>query len=346
MIKALIINPDKPVRTYLNELIAIEKQFEAIDSLMHFWQTPPENISLDIILTEVFFDNTDPIFYITKIKKHFPDSILIVLTKQKIQKGSTTAIDLLTAGASSYFSLPEVIPAVDSDFSRILLIKIHSQLKKNNVKGYFSTFPNETAAHSNTIANSIHAIGIGASTGGPEAVLKLLKGINRLNIPIYIVQHMPPVFTGNFAQRLNRETGFNCYEATHKQKVQRGCVYLAPGDFHMSIQNSHSRTEILLNKEPPVNSCRPAVDVLFKSLTQFYHKHLLAIVLTGMGKDGLEGARQIRNNHGSVIVQDKMSSVVWGMPGLIANEQLANFVLPLDEIAPEVNRILERNHAK
>jgi two-component system chemotaxis response regulator CheB len=179
----------------------------------------------------------------------------------------------------------------------------------------------------------VEILAIGSSTGGPDALTVVLQAMpSDLSVPIVITQHMPPVFTKMFAERLNRNTRVTVVEAEDGMTLEPGTVYIAPGDRHLVLQRRGTATRTQLSTAPPENSCRPAVDVMFRSVSELYGPSAYAAVLTGMGQDGREGARVLRKAGAEVLVQDEATSVVWGMPGAVASAGLADLVLPLDQI--------------
>ncbi len=183
----------------------------------------------------------------------------------------------------------------------------------------------------------IDVLAIGSSTGGPDALQKLLEPFPKnLSVPVVIVQHMPASFTKRLAERLNDISNIRIVEAKEGDTLEKGTAYLAPGDYHMVLKRSASEPLLGLNQDPPENSCRPAVDVLFRSVANLYGANTLAVVLTGMGKDGLKGCEEVRRVGGQVMVQDKSTSVVWGMPGQVAQSGLAHKVLPLKQLTDEI----------
>jgi two-component system chemotaxis response regulator CheB len=166
---------------------------------------------------------------------------------------------------------------------------------------------------------------------------------------VVIVQHMPELFTRVFAERLNRRCRLCVREAAEGEPVRAGTIYIARGNWHMEVQAAArvgSPATLHLNQGPLENHCRPAVDALFRSVAGVYGAGVLAVVLTGMGSDGLIGCRTIRDHGGSVLAQDEATSTVWGMPGAVANAGLAHNVLPLNELAPEILRIAGRTHSE
>jgi two-component system chemotaxis response regulator CheB len=189
------------------------------------------------------------------------------------------------------------------------------------------------------LSGRVDAVVIGVSTGGPNALAELLPLLPAdFPVPILIVQHMPPIFTRMLAERLERLCALPVVEATAGLAVRGGHVYLAPGDLHLVLKRAAGAVATEVNADRPENSCRPSVDVLFRSAADVYGGNVLAIVLTGMGQDGLAGATILHEQGASVLVQDEESSVVWGMPGYVARAGIAEAVLPLARIATEMVR--------
>jgi two-component system chemotaxis response regulator CheB len=183
-------------------------------------------------------------------------------------------------------------------------------------------------------------LAIGASTGGPDALTDLVPRFPPdFPVPILIVQHMPPVFTKLFSERLATKAQIPVAEGSPGQALTAAQAWMAPGDFHMAVERDGDAVRIVTHQQPAENSCRPAADVLFRSVAAVYGPRALAVVLTGMGQDGLRGCHQIRAAGGHVLAQDEGSSVVWGMPGIIVRAGIADQILPLDKLASE---ILER----
>jgi two-component system chemotaxis response regulator CheB len=182
---------------------------------------------------------------------------------------------------------------------------------------------------------------IGASTGGPQALNAVLAAIGSAidKAPVLIAQHMPPTFTTVLAEHLARASGRPAAEAKHGEPVRAGRIYLAPGGFHMRVSRRDGDAVIVLDDGPRINSCKPAVDALFDSAAATWGQWNLGLVLTGMGSDGARGAAQLVAAGAHVIVQDESTSIVWGMPGSVAQAGLASAVLPLSQIGPRVLRL-------
>jgi two-component system chemotaxis response regulator CheB len=188
------------------------------------------------------------------------------------------------------------------------------------------------------------AVVIGVSTGGPTALAEIVPMFPAgFPLPILIVQHMPPMFTRLLAERLQAKTSHKVSEACEGMTVERGHILIAPGDRHLTVGHQGGRIVVRLNQEPPENSCRPAADVLFRSAAETYGAGCIGVVLTGMGRDGLRGAEQLKARGAYVVAQDEATSVVWGMPGFIARSGLADAVLPLTAVVPEILRQVGAN---
>jgi two-component system chemotaxis response regulator CheB len=186
-------------------------------------------------------------------------------------------------------------------------------------------------------------VAIGASTGGPQALATLLQALTPHldSVPVLLVLHMPADFTGLIAQHLHMVTGRICEPATHGQVALPGRIYVAPGQTHLRAKRAGDCIRLEHHEGAPENFCRPAVDVLFRSVAECWGPAALGLVLTGMGVDGVAGSRAIVEAGGSIIAQDEASSAVWGMPGAVVRGKLAAAVLSIDDIAPFVGQMLE-----
>jgi two-component system chemotaxis response regulator CheB len=191
------------------------------------------------------------------------------------------------------------------------------------------------------------ALLIGSSTGGPQALMALVTDLGPLidRFPVLITQHMPPTFTTILAEHLARSSRKPAHEAIDGEPVKPGRIYLAPGGKHMRVARNGADTVIALDDGPAVNFCKPAVDPLFTSAIDIWHGAILAVILTGMGSDGMRGGKDIVAAGGSVIAQDEASSVVWGMPGAAAHAGICSAILPLNQIASKVSRLFAGDRA-
>ncbi|MBD7916338.1 chemotaxis protein CheB [Clostridium sp. Sa3CUN1] len=191
----------------------------------------------------------------------------------------------------------------------------------------------------NALKNSKDIILIGASTGGPNAIEKIITEFDKeLNAAVLIVQHMPSGFTKTFAERLNRRCELEVLEAEDKIKIEKNKIYIAPGGYHMIVKE---KDIIEINKEDPIWGVRPAVDKLFISAAPIYNNRILSVILTGMGKDGAEGTAVVKKNNGTTIAQDENSSVIYGMPKSAYETGCVDYVLPLKDIASKIKSLIK-----
>jgi two-component system, chemotaxis family, protein-glutamate methylesterase/glutaminase len=192
------------------------------------------------------------------------------------------------------------------------------------------------------IPSTIDIVALGVSTGGPNALQAVIPQLPaNLPVPIVVVQHMPPLFTASLAERLARDSKIKVVEAQEGMILAPGTMYLAPGGKHMVLQKVENRIKTHLIDTPPVNSCRPSVDVLFQSVEELYGGKVLSVILTGMGSDGANAVASLRAKGAYSLVQDEATSVVWGMPGAVANAGNADEILPLPSIAGKITQILQ-----
>ncbi|MCC9600504.1 chemotaxis response regulator protein-glutamate methylesterase [Stieleria sp. JC731] len=340
--------------------------FEAengLDAVKNVTRVKPDVIIMDVEMP--IMDGVDAVREIRKLSRSVP----IIMFSSLTSRGAEASLDAIEAGASDFATKPvgaghitkamasvrrDLIPKVLQWSRRGALeqpvpFKYEPRPSENSspaVSNGAATQPSAApgaakASFSSRTSNAISAIGVGVSTGGPQALAKLLTGLPKdLPVPVLIVQHMPPVFTGLLADRLASQTGHQVREATDGDELKPGTVLLAPGDYHMRVSSDKTNFCVRLDQGPAENSCRPAVDPLFTSIAESYGDHGLGIILTGMGQDGAFGAKRLRECGGLVFAQDQESSVVWGMPGQVVKAGLANKVFSIDQMADEVTRLV------
>jgi two-component system chemotaxis response regulator CheB len=278
------------------------------------------------------------------------------------QRGAKVTIEALACGASDYVAKPADQSGREQairTLSKDLLPKIHALAGRSPAQAPLQSPRTAFASAARpvmplplpvlpalSIASVPTAVVIGVSTGGPAALDLLLPALPAsFPLPILIVQHMPEVFTRLFAERLNDRCALRVCEAQEGAPVQPGTIHIARGGWHLEVTvaaRPGAPPTLHLNQDLPENHCRPAADVLFRSAPRVYGAGVLAVVLTGMGADGLAGCRIIRSKGGIVLAQDQATSTVWGMPGAVAQAGLAHKILPLAAIAPEIVRLAGR----
>jgi two-component system chemotaxis response regulator CheB len=184
-------------------------------------------------------------------------------------------------------------------------------------------------------------LAIGSSTGGPQALFTLVQNLGAtLSVPVVLTQHMPRTFTPILAEHISKLGMLPCAEARHGEKLEAGHIYLAPGDRHLLVERGATGLQAKLTEDPQENFCRPSVDPMLRSAAAACDGRVLVAMLTGMGHDGLAGTRRVIEAGGTAIAQDEATSVVWGMPGAVAQAGLCHAVLPLAEIAPKLRALL------
>ncbi len=316
-------------------------------ALSKLLQVAPDLVTLDIEMPGI-----NGIETLRELRKTHP-RLPVVMFSTLTERGAAATLDALTAGASDYVckpanigSVPEVMETVRAQ----LVPKIKGLCRASR-----SSRPAPAAATRPAVLPSrggatppgrIDLIAIGSSTGGPDALTSVLPQLPAdLPVPIVLTQHMPPVFTRLFAQRLDSKCRLRVKEAEEGDAVEPGLVLIAPGDRHLELRQTGSGVRVRLSDAPPENFCRPAVDVMFRSAAAAYGENVLGVVLTGMGSDGARGAEVLRRASAEVVVQDQESSVVWGMPGAVIAAGQAQRVLPLRSVAAELALAAARGRA-
>jgi two-component system, chemotaxis family, protein-glutamate methylesterase/glutaminase len=300
-----------------------------------------ERVPADIAVLDIEMPEMDGLTAIPLLLKRQP-SLKILMASTLTRHNAEIALKALALGAADYVPKPtasrEMLGA--TPFNQELLFKIHhlGGLPSGGAPGPGARMP-EIASSGQAPARP-RAIAVGSSTGGPQALLRVLRDAGPLRQPVFLTQHMPPTFTTLLAQNIARDCRVEAREAVDGEAVAAGRVYVAPGNHHMVVHGaSPGLVSIALNQEPPENFCRPAVDPMLRSLVACYGSALLVVILTGMGHDGLEGCRAVVAAGGAVLAQDQASSVVWGMPGAVAHAGLCSAVLPLERIGPRLREI-------
>jgi two-component system chemotaxis response regulator CheB len=300
----------------------------------------PDIVTLDIEMPEM--DGLTTIREIRKTHKKLP---VIMFSTLSVAGGAAT-LEALSSGASDYVTKPANVGSVRESMASVkeqLIPRIRALTGRRAAAPAHAAGAGAGAARPVVTVTParppqrVDILAVGCSTGGPEALTAVLTRMPAdLPVPVVVVQHMPPVFTRLFAERLDRASKLQVLEATDGLTLQPGHVYIAPGDRHLEVVRVGAQTRTRLHEGPPECFCRPAVDVLFRSVAAAYKGSALGLVLTGMGQDGKRGTEVLRDGGSRVLVQDEATSVVWGMPGAVATAGLADAVLPLEEIGSAV----------
>jgi two-component system chemotaxis response regulator CheB len=338
-IRVLVVDDSVVVRKFLSDTLSADPALEVAGSapdgriaLAKIPQLRPDLITLDVAMPVM--DGLETLAEIRKLYPKLPVIMFSVLTGS----GAAVTLNALALGASDYAAKPGNTGSPEAAVERIrtdLIPKIKALCTPSKIKAALSLKPRARARRT----HPIEIVAIGASTGGPNALALLFPSIPKdFPVPIVTVQHMPPIFTRLLAERLSTRSQIAVEEGREGATLQCGHAWIAPGNFHMTVKRNLTSAWLELDQEAPEHSCRPAVDVLFRSVAAAYGPGALGVVMTGMGSDGVIGSRHIRAAGGEVIVQDEASSVVWGMPGLTYAAGQADGVYPLDQLGPEIAR--------
>jgi two-component system, chemotaxis family, protein-glutamate methylesterase/glutaminase len=310
----------------------------------------------DIVLLDLDMPELDGIGTLPHLLKKRPQMSVIVVSTLT-QRNADISLKCLSLGAVDCLPKPESSREVTTSagFRGELIAKLQGLAASRHRKpGAQAAWPRSEAiprptpvARLRPAAVAPRCLLIGASTGGPRAVMQVIAGLGLAlqRVPVLIVQHMPPIFTSVFAEQLRAHSGVMALEPQQGEKLVPGQIYVAPGGRHMGLARGEAQPTIRLDDSPPVNFCRPAVDVLFRDAAAVFGASALAVVLTGMGSDGTHGAQALVEAGAGVIVQDEATSIVWGMPGSIAKAGLAQDILPLERIAPALKAALTGSRA-
>lgn len=352
-IRVLIVDDSVVIRRLVTHALQEDPSLEIVGTapngsigLARIPQLNPDVITLDVEMPEM-----NGLEMLKELRRTYKD-VRVIMFSTLTERGASATMEALSLGADDYVTKASNEGSLDRSMTSLrgdLIPKIKQ----------FFLLEGETAvppagaplAAARPVTNARpqasssrplvppEVVCIGISTGGPTALGAIIPTIPAdFPLPILIVQHMPPMFTRLLAERLQANTKLKVEEATEGALVEPGKILIAPGDHHMRVRKTSLRIIVTLDQEPPENSCRPAVDVLFRSVEETYGGAAIAAVLTGMGYDGLRGAEVLKAHGACVIAQDEASSVVWGMPGAVANAGLADAVVPLGEVVPEILR--------
>lgn len=355
--RILIVDDSAVMRSLLRAVVCAEEGLEVAGTAADGESalSAIESLHPDLILLDVEMPVMDGLATLRQMRAR-GYRMPVIMCSSLTQRGAQVTIEALACGAADYVTKPagqasreaatralalDLIPRI-----RALTSRPQSQPLLPSAARSPLALPMPAAHKPQPVSSAPVVLAIGVSTGGPAALDLLLPALPaNFPLPVLIVQHMPELFTKLFAQRLDGQCRLRAREAAEGDSVRAGTIYIARGNWHMEVLAASRLGQpptLHLNQGPLENHCRPAVDVLFRSAAAVYGSGVLALVLTGMGSDGLAGCRAIRDRGGSVLVQDEATSTVWGMPGAVANAGLAHQVLPLQAIVPEILRIAGR----
>jgi two-component system chemotaxis response regulator CheB len=344
-IRVLIVDDAVVVRRLLTDVLSSDPAIEVagIAANGRIALAKIRRLNPDLVILDVEMPEMDGLKALAEIRKSYP-SLPVIMFSNLTERGAAITLDALELGANDYVTKPSQV-ASRGDAAQSIREELIPRIKIFCPKGAGTVTPSEAPRHDAVTPRvfqrrkRIDIVAIGVSTGGPNALARLIPALPaEFPVPVVVVQHMPPVFTKSLAQRLAACSKIAVNEGAPDEVLSGGSVWIAPGGYHMVLKRQIVAVQIDIHQAPPENSCRPAADVLFRSVSKVYDGHTLAVVLTGMGKDGLRGCEVIHEQGGQIIVQDERSSVVWGMPGNVVRAGLADSVLSLDEMTSEIIR--------
>lgn len=362
----MIVDDSAVIRGLVSRWLEAEPQFDVVGSCvdgMDAVKRAPD-LKPDVIVLDIEMPRMDGLTALPKLLDAAPGA-RIIMASTLTQRGAEVTIKALSLGAMDYIAKPDAGRlAGAADYKRMLIDKLVA-LGLPRARSRFASGPAASAPGAasparaaspaaatarppirlaRSLAQRPDLLVIGSSTGGPQALREVVCGLaGKIAVPVLIVQHMPAMFTAILAEHLTKASRVDVREARDGDTLAPGVVLIAPGDHHMVLEERAGRRFVTLNQSPPINFCRPAVDPLFESAARVTRGRVLGCVLTGMGSDGRNGADAIVRAGGAVIVQDEPTSVVWGMPGAVANAGLAAAIKPLRDIAPALLDTLKGN---
>jgi two-component system chemotaxis response regulator CheB len=339
--RLLVVDDSVVVRRVVTRAFENEPTVEVIgtardgrDALKKFEVLRPDVVILDLEMPVM-----DGFETLAEIRRTHPEVPVVIFSHLTTTSAKAT-LEALSLGASEFALKPTAQGiGLAEEHVRAQLLPLIKALATPTARPLtVATSPSPAAA-----SGRVAAVVVAVSTGGPNALATIVGRLPAdLPVPVLIVQHMPPVFTKMLAERLNRQSAMSVVEASAGDAVVPGRVYVAPGGRHMALSAGGVRVKVVLHDGPPENFCRPAADVLFRAAVDVYHADVLAMVLTGMGRDGLRGSEAVRAAGGSVVAQSESTCTVPSMPAAVALAGLANAVVPLDDLGAALVRRVSR----
>ncbi len=352
-IRVLIVDDSAFMRKSLSILLESDNEIEVIDTARDGLQGVEKAKALrpDIVTMDIEMPIMDGLTALKTIMKECPTSVLMV--SSLTTDGADSTIRAMELGAVDF--IPKELSYVNVNIIKIkeeLIRKVKeiarqraTQLRLRRIKSLNQTTQEIPKPSMQFLtSNGYKAIGLGISTGGPLSLQKVIPALSKdLNVPMFIVQHMPPKFTKSLAERLNTLSELTVKEAEDNEEIKNNYVYIAPGGFHMTIKRGYSGRNVIHISEQPADTLhRPSVDVMLKSLIDAYGKYTLGVIMTGMGRDGADAIKELKSIGGYVLAQDEESCVVYGMPKAVVDAGNADVVAGLESIPLIINKAFIR----
>lgn len=343
--RVLVVDDSAFFRRRIVEMLKTDPNLDVVDSAANGREAVDKARSLkpDVITMDIEMPEMDGISAVRRIMAANPTPVLMF--SSLTHEGAKATLDALEAGAMDF--LPKSFDDISKnrdEVARVLCRRVTSIARRaRSMARPAATAARPTAGATAAAADTggpvnlrdFGIVAIGASTGGPVALQKVLQALpGNFPLPLVLIQHMPATFTPAFAERLNQQCAISVKEAEDGEELKPGLALLAPGGKQMTVETVAGRTKVRISESEPAQHYRPCVDVTFGSVANTFGGKVLAVVLTGMGADGREGARLLKQKGAKVWAQDEATSVIWGMPGAVSEAGLADRVLPLPSIGP------------
>jgi len=353
-IRTLIVDDSAFMRKSLQIMLESDPEIEIVDTARDGIQGVElvKKLRPDVVTLDIEMPRLDGLSALKQIMNECPTAVIMV--SSLTSEGAEATLNAMELGAVDFipkelsFVNVNIVKIKEELISKVKAIGRHARLK-NRLSRITNKQSAEVPAKPKQYVRSIlpkhiySAIALGISTGGPLSLQKVIPSLSeKINIPIFIVQHMPPKFTQSLSERLNSMSKLNVKEAAHGDIVKGGTVYIAPGGKHMTIKPVNGVKNIYISDEPSTTLHRPSVDVMINSVVDTYGSSTLGIIMTGMGKDGYEAIKKLKEIGGQVIAQDEETCVVYGMPKAIVDAELADAILPLNKFSETINNLVVR----
>jgi two-component system chemotaxis response regulator CheB len=351
-IRVLVVDDSVVIRRLVTHVLSSDPELEVVGyasngsiALGRIPQVNPDVVTLDIEMPEV-----DGLEVLRRARSVYPE-LYFIMFSTLTERGAVNTLDALALGANDYVTKAANGGSLDRSLDVLkdqLIPKIKQFFRSRNAPPPPPPQVQRTTTRPAAIqpvqacTSKPELLVVGSSTGGPNALSEVLPVVaGKISAPILVVQHMPPLFTRFLAERLDQQCAAEVKEAVTGDAIRPGRILIAPGDYHLKVQRDGASLVAVLDQAAPENSCRPSVDVLFRTAAEASPGRVAGMILTGMGQDGLRGAEELKRHGGWLAVQDEATSVVWGMPGVVAKAGLADTVLSLKQLGPAVIRIFE-----
>lgn len=345
--RVLIVDDSALVRQILTEVLSRDPGIEVVGTASdaHVAREKIKSLNPDVITLDVEMPKMDGITFLRNLMRLRP--MPVVMVSSLTERGADVTLDALALGAVDYMPKPKIdLAATLRDYGNELIEKVKTAARARvRALDPARPVPGGAASRVRSVSRPLQTtdriIAIGASTGGTEALREVLTNLPPDAPGVVIAQHMPQAFNGAFIKRMDTLCAMTVCEAQDGQHILPGHVYISPGDRHLMVVRDGARYMCRIDDGTPVNRHKPSVDVLFRSVAQNVGRNAIGVLLTGMGKDGARGLKEMREAGSHTIAQDEATSVVWGMPGEAVAIGAAQRVLPLHEIAPNLRRLAE-----